>query len=226
MSEPVKRRRTYDSSRRREAAEQTRQRILAAARERFLTEGYAGTTIAAVAGDAGTAAETVYANFRTKPALLEAVVRAAARGEESTAIAVQPGPRAAAAAADPREQLRRFAADVVVRLERVGPLLRVLGAAEAADRGLAELHERVQSLRLEGLRAVSAALARVGALAVPEEEAADTVWALASPDLHDLLTRRRGWTRERYADWLASTLAAALLQDGACPPRPPSHEHR
>src|SRR4051794_859643 len=187
MSEPVKRRRTYDSSRRREAAEQTRQRILAAARERFLTEGYAGTTIAAVAGDAGTAAETVYANFRTKPALLEAVVRAAAGGEESTAIAVQPGPRAAAAAADPREQLRRFAADVVVRLERVGPLLRVLGAAEAADPGLAELHERVQSLRLEGLRAVSAALARVGALAVPEEEAADTVWALASPDLHDLL---------------------------------------
>src|SRR3954470_15014376 len=125
MSEPVKPRRAYDSTRRREAAEQTRQRILAAARERFLAEGYAGTTIAAVAADAGTAAETVYANFRTKPALLEAVVRAAARGEEPAEIPDQAGPRAAAAADDPREQLRGFAGDVALRLERVGPLLRV-----------------------------------------------------------------------------------------------------
>jgi AcrR family transcriptional regulator len=217
MSEPVKPRRAYDSTRRREAAEQTRQRILAAARERFLAEGYAGTTIAAIAADAGTAAETVYANFRTKPALLEAVVRAAARGEEAAEIPDQPGPRAAAAADDPREQLRGFAADVVLRLERVGPLLRVLGAAEAAEPALAELHERIQAARRENLRAVPAALARVGALAVAEDEAADTVWALASPDLHDLLTRRRGWSRQRYADWLATTLAAALLRPD--PPR-------
>ena len=226
MSEPVKPRRAYNSSRRREAAEQTRQRILAAARERFLAEGYAGTTIAAIAADAGTAAETVYANFRTKPALLEAVVRAAARGEEPTAIPDQPGPRAAVAADDPREQLRRFAADVVLRLERVGPLLRVLGAAEAADPALAELHERVQAFRLENLRVVAAALARVGALAVPEDAAAETVWALASPDVHDLLTRRRGWSRERYADWLATTLAAALLHPDAPRPRRSSRAAR
>jgi len=219
MSEPVKPRRAYNSTRRREAAEQTRQRILAAARERFLAEGYAGTTIAAVAADAGTAAETVYANFRTKPALLEAVVRAAARGEEPAEIPDQAGPRAAAAADDPREQLRGFAGDVVLRLERVGPLLRVLGAAEAAEPALAELYERIQAARRENLRAVPAALARVGALAVAEDEAADTVWALASPDLHDLLTRRRGWSRERYADWLATTLAATLLH-------PQPHEQR
>jgi len=226
MSEPVKPRRAYNSTRRREAAEQTRERILAAARARFLADGYAGTTIAAIASDAGTAAETVYANFRTKPALLEAVVRAAARGEGATEIPDQPGPLAAAAADDPREQLRRFAADVVLRLERVGPLLRVLGAAEAAEPALAELHERVQSARRENLRAVPAALDRVGALAVPEEAAADTVWALASPDVHDLLTRRRGWSRERYADWLATTLAAALLRPDAPPPRRSSRARR
>ncbi len=226
MSEPVKPRRAYNSSRRREAAEQTRQRILAAAHRRFLAEGYAGTTIAAIAADAGTAAETVYANFRTKPALLEAVVRSAARGEEPAEIPDQQGPRAATAADDPREQLRRFAADVVLRLERVGPLLRVLGAAEAADPALAELHERVQAFRLENLRAVAAALARVGALAVPEDAAAETVWALASPDVHDLLTRRRGWSRERYADWLATTLAATLLGPDAPRPRRSSRAAR
>jgi TetR/AcrR family transcriptional regulator, regulator of autoinduction and epiphytic fitness len=211
MAEPVKPRRSYNSTRRREAAEQTRQRILDAARRRFIADGYAGTTIAAIAADAGTAAETVYATFRTKPALLEAVVRAAARGDTPTEILDQPGPQAAARADDPREQLQRFAADVVARLERVGPVLRVLGAAEAAEPALADLHARIQAARLENLRAVPAALARVGALAVAEDAAADTVWALASPDVHDLLTRQRGWTQERYVDWLATTLAAALL---------------
>src|SRR5262245_14502631 len=211
MAEPVKQRRSYNSTRRREAAEQTRQRILDTARRRFIADGYAGTTIAAIAADAGTAAETVYATFRTKPALLEEVVRAAARGDTATEILDQPGPQAASRAADPREQLQRFAADVVARLERVGPVLRVLGAAEAAEPALAELHARIQAGRLENLRAVPAALARVGALAVTEDVAADTVWALASPDVHDLLTRQRGWTRERYVDWLATTLGAALL---------------
>jgi len=213
MEEPVKPRRAYNSTRRREAAEQTRQRILDAAAGRFVADGYAGTTIASIAADAGTAAETVYATFRTKPALLEAVVRAAARGDATTEILDQEGPRRAAAAADPRRQLRGFADDVAQRLERAGPLLRVLAAAEAGEPALADLHRRLQAARLANLRALPAALARIGALAVDEETAADTVWALASPDVHDLLTRQRGWTRERYVDWLATTLAAALLID-------------
>jgi hypothetical protein len=109
--------------------------------------------------------------------------------------------------------------DVAQRLERVGPLLRVLAAAEAGEPALAGLHRRLQEARLANLRAVPAALARVRALAVDEEAAAETVWALASPDVHDLLTRQRGWTRERYSEWLASTLAAALLCDARHPPR-------
>jgi AcrR family transcriptional regulator len=213
MEEPAKPRRAYNSTRRREAAEQTRQRILDAAAERFVADGYGGTTIAAIAADAGTAAETVYATFRTKPAVLEAVVRAAARGDAATEILHQEGPRRAAAAPDPRVQLRAFADDVAQRLERVGPLLRVLAAAEAGEPALADLHRRLQEARLANLRAVPAALRRVGALAADEELAAETVWALASPDVHDLLTRQRGWTRAQYVDWLATTLAAALLTD-------------
>ena len=223
MSEPGKPRRPYNSARRREAAEQTRQRILEAAARRFVSDGYAGTTIAAIAADAGTAAETVYATFRTKPALLEAVVRAAARGDAATEILDQHGPRAAAAKRDAGAQLRGFAADVAERLERVGPLLRVLAAAEASEPVLADLHRRLQEARLANLRAVPAALARVGALAVDEASAAETVWALASPEVHDLLTRQRGWSREQYVAWLETTLAGALLTG---PRRQPSRADR
>jgi len=38
------------------------------------------------------------------------------------------------------------------------------------------------------------------------------VWALTSPELHQLLVRVRGWKRGRYAEWLAETLAQLLLR--------------
>ena len=43
-------------------------------------------------------------------------------------------------------------------------------------------------------------------------EAQRTGLALASPELHQLLTGTRGWTRERYCDWLADSLGALLLE--------------
>ena len=49
----------------------------------FAEHGFAGTTIAAVAADASTAAETIYATFGSKVALLAAAVSAAARGDET-----------------------------------------------------------------------------------------------------------------------------------------------
>jgi AcrR family transcriptional regulator len=211
MAEPVKPRRPYRSERRREAAERTRQRILDAARGRFVEHGYAGTTIAAIAGDASTAAETVYATFGSKVALLGELVRNAARGDGETEILEQEGPARVEAATDQREQLRLFAEDITRRLERVGPLLRVLANAAASEPALAELYRGLHEARLRNLRTLPVALARNGPLRVDAETAAETIWALASPDLHGLLTGVRGWSRERYTAWLADSIAAILL---------------
>lgn len=57
------------------------------------------------------------------------------------------------------------------------------------------------------------ALASNGPLRLSDEAAAETVWALTSPELHQLLTRVRGWTRRRYCAWLAESLAQLLLED-------------
>jgi hypothetical protein len=43
------------------------------------------------------------------------------------------------------------------------------------------------------------------------ESAADTAWALASPECWDLLIRRRGYSPQTYQAWVEDTLAAALL---------------
>jgi AcrR family transcriptional regulator len=203
-------RRAYRSDRRREQAQETRRRMLDATARLLAERGYAGTTIAAVAGEAGVAVETVYAAFRNKRTLVGELVRTSVRGDRrALPAAEQAGARAVAAAPGQAEQIRLFAADVSARLERVGPVLEALAAAPEPE--LAELRANVDRDRLEGMGRFVAALERHGPLRVGADAATETVWALASPELHTLLRSRRGWPPERYTAWLGETLAAALL---------------
>jgi AcrR family transcriptional regulator len=204
-------RRAYRSVRRREQAEGTRERVLDAAAALFTERGYDGAAIAAIAAAAGVSPETVYATFRNKRTLLGELVRRAVRGRDEAPVPEQAGPVAVAALADQAEQLRRFAGDIVLRLERVGPLLDVLATAARTDAELAGLLERIHGERRANLATFVSALAANGPLRSAPDDAVDTVWALASPELHRLLTGTRGWTRARYCDWLAASLGALLL---------------
>ena len=210
MSDDDTPRRAYRSERRREQAQETRRRMLDAAGRLLAERGYAGTTIAAVAAEAGVAVETVYAAFRNKRTLVGELVRAAVRGDDAARPASeQAGARAVAAAPDQAQQIRLFAADVAARLERVGPVLEALAAA--AEPELAELRAKVDRDRLVGMRRFVAMLERHGPLRINGDAAAETVWALASPELHSLLRSRRAWPPGRYTQWLEETLTAALL---------------
>src|SRR5215469_5332281 len=60
---------------------QTEERIVAAATELFLAEGYLATTLAAVARRARVGARTVYVRFGTKVALFKRVIDAAIVGD-------------------------------------------------------------------------------------------------------------------------------------------------
>ena len=211
MSGDVKRKRPYRSERRREQARQTRARILDAAGVLFVKGGFAGTSVAAIAGRAGVSAETVYQAFGSKSALLDALVRRAARLGDEAPIPEQAGPRAVVAERDQRTQLQMFAADIVRRLERVGPLMAVVDAAAVSEPAIAELQRGIDRARRAGLAEFVDALSARGPLSVDRAVAVDTVWALASSDLQQLLMRRRGWSRTAYATWLAESLARILL---------------
>ena len=64
---------------------------------------------------------------------------------------------------------------------------------------------------------------RNGPLRVDDDVAAETVWALTSPELYVLLTGVRGWSRERYAAWLADSLRALLSGQEGAPRATPGH---
>lgn len=212
MADDVNRPRPYRSVLRREQALETRERVLEAAHAVFVGRGYAGATIASIATDAGVSAETVYAAFGNKRTLLREVMGRAVRGAGDAPVVEQEGPRALAGAADPREKLRIFAADVRVRLARAAPLMAVLAAAAAGEPELGELRERMHAARRENLRTVAVSLGQTGGLVPDVESATDTVWALASPELYNLLVGPGGWTPDRYETWLAESLSRALLR--------------
>src|SRR5215211_5253639 len=76
----VKRKRSYDATWRREQAAGSRAAILAAAHERFIRDGVAATTIAAIAGDAGVSVDTIYKAYGGKAGMLAALCDQALAG--------------------------------------------------------------------------------------------------------------------------------------------------
>src|SRR5215475_8972463 len=94
-------RRPYHSPARRRQAEQTRERILAAARELFRSLGYAATTMEAIAWSAQVSTKTVEAAFGSKRGLLAAVVDPLASGGPPRDLVER-----LRSAADPTERLR------------------------------------------------------------------------------------------------------------------------
>jgi AcrR family transcriptional regulator len=225
MSEDVKPRRRYNATRRQAQAAQTRQDILTAAHELFLDRGYAGTTLAAIAQTAGVVVETIYRAYGSKAELFKAVVRAAVAGGANRAqVAVDQRPAIAAVIAetDPYHQLQLYAATQPGIHARAGPLLRVLIGAATADPDLAAVWTQIEDERLAGMGRFAQLLADRGALrpGLSAEEARDLLWTLNSLDVHDRLVLQRGWSPDRYRDWLAAALARELLPDRQSPERP------
>lgn len=208
-------RRPYRSPRREQQAERTHLLVLDAAERLFKERGYAGTSMAGVADEAGVSPESVYGHFGSKRGLLGELFRHAVRGADPAPVPEQDVPRRLAATTDQRVQLGLFAADIAPRLERAAPLITVLAAAARSDPELARLLTTLHADRLKNLQVLVDALAANGPLRLPADEALDTVWALTSPELHQLLVRQRGWTRPRYEEWLTGSLKELLLPNRA-----------
>lgn len=214
MSERVKPRRPYRSALRAEHARQTQARILEVARALFLERGFSATTIAAIADEAGVATETVYASYRTKGGLLKSVVfHAVLRDDEPDDVLERRWVRELLALPDLRARVTALARHTAQTLELTSPMYAVIRAAGTGASELDGLQKRLQEKRFSDQALAMAAIAKGHALraGLTVEEAADTFSALASPELHRVLTEDRGWSQERYARWLERTIEATLL---------------
>jgi AcrR family transcriptional regulator len=214
MAEPAKPRRRYDSRRRREQAEGTRTAILEAAERQFEAHGYAATTMAAIAAEAGVALKTVYVAFETKAGVLRALWNLLLRGDEDDApVAARAWYREALDEPDPERQLRLVARNSREVKLRIGAVIEVIRAAAPTDPAIDALWQRIQTDFHANQRAIVESLDRKGALApgLDVERATDILWALNLANLWQLLVEERGWTPAQYETWVGDVICARLL---------------
>ena len=216
MSQNSRGRRKYDSTGRRQQAQQTRYRVVDTAAALFVEHGYPGTTIPAIAAAAGVAVETVYRSAPGKAGLLAAAVQAALAGgaeRSERPVEQREGIRRVIEESDPRRQLAAYAHTQPGVWSRVGPLLRVLDTAAPSDPALQTLQAEHAEQRLQGMRRFAELLDQQRRLrpGLTQRRAADIIWTLCAQANFDALVGDRGWTHPEYEQWLAEQLAAALL---------------
>ena len=202
----------------------TRRRMVNAAYDQFCANGYLGTTITAIATDAGVAVPTIYYTFGTKARLLDEALGAAILGFDRWH---QPPPDPSIeellpwhhwwtdfnTASTSAEAFGIFLTHGVAVLERAAPLVAALhgavGDPEAADVLRIAEERRVQAYR-EAVRVIAAKAGGLrGGLTV--KAATDVLVVLFSAELYQSIRHGRGWSADRTALFLRELLSAQLL---------------
>jgi AcrR family transcriptional regulator len=210
----VKSQRRYVSGVREDQARRTRLRILDAAHRLFSKNGYARTTIEKIGSEAGVATDTVYAVFGSKRAILSGLMERQVGGDDQRiAMLDRPEPQSVRREPNQRRQLARFVAGVTDAIERSRPIDDIMRSAAAIDPEISTLRGNIQEERFRNITTLVRWLRANGPLRGERsvEEAAAIVWTLTSPEVHRLLRVERGWSSERFRDWLGDTLARTLL---------------
>ena len=184
----------------------TRQLIVDAACELFLVQGYIPTTIEAISAKAGVAVSTVYAVFRNKRGILQAIRER--RHQESGQRDIY---RQAMEQLDSKRRLELAAYATRRQWETSGAMMTIYQAAAAVDPdAAAEL-----STALQGRRTfITQFIGDMAEQLLPDLSPARAValfYALTQPTIYQELVAVDGWSPEEYEVWLAATLQLQLL---------------
>jgi AcrR family transcriptional regulator len=211
-------------SRQREAGEatrrETRRLLLAAARAEFAQRGYTAATVTRIAERAGVSVQTLYNDWGSKRNLLQAVMETAVTGDDDVLMEAGQPPAVITAtldpgdAADPRRLLAHLARQYRLLAERSAVGWQTYRDGAAVDPDIAADWQRISEMRRQAFHVM---LAQVPASALrpglTPAAAADTAWAIASPETHHQLVRQAGYSYDQLEDWVRTTLSAALFPD-------------
>lgn len=204
---------TYSSPLREQQARQTRARILQAARDTFRDRGYGATTLAEIARAAGVAEPTVRAVFKTKPSLIEHLLRLAIRGSDDELELQQREAFQRMLASTDAEKLVNRLADLAEAVHRRSwDVMEIVRGAASSDPAIAELHAQRRRARHTNQTTVAKRLRELGALPANTsiETAADLLWLYTAPEIYRMLVIEQHWSAERYRAWFRSVVASIL----------------
>lgn len=202
--------------RRARKALETRRRVLDAAETLFTRDGYAATTMTAIADQADVAVQTLYAVFGNKRTILTELIDARIVGDDhARSLADREDWQAMERETDPNRQIALFAAIATRIGNRSAAINEVMAEAAAADPEIAAIYDQQRHDRYKDERRIARSLVRKRALrqGLSETKAADIIWAIANTRTYRALVNDRHWTTNQYEHWLKDLLARELLAE-------------
>lgn len=189
---------------------ETSERIARAAADLFVRNGYRGTSMAAIATEAGVAVQTLYNVAGSKAAVLGLVLDRTVSGPEA--------PRSVPEFMEERVRHLQSQADVIDALSdwfaevhpRSSALFKVIRDGAAIDAEVAGFQEEREKRRLANYRRAAARIADRGPTRLNTEETAALIWAVGHPDVYRQLVVEEGWPPEHYRSWMRNVLAGAI----------------
>ena len=206
--------RGYHSPRRAEQAAATRSAVLDAARELFVANGYAATTVADIAARARVSLDTVYATVGRKPALLRELVETAISGSGQAVPAAQRDYVARIVATPSAADKIAIYANAITEIQRrMAPVFLALRDAAVTDRDCAALWAEIAERRARNMLLFAADLRSTGELRddLTDQQVADIIWSMNAAEYWVLLVEERSWTPEQFAAWVTDAWCRLLL---------------
>ncbi|MEO6045436.1 MAG: helix-turn-helix domain-containing protein [Tepidiformaceae bacterium] len=212
MTSEVKR--AYRSPLRAAQQAATRRQVIEAATILFVRDGYAATSIDAIAEAGGVSRATVFSAVGGKAALLKAAYDVAVVGDdEPVPLPDRPWAQLVRDEPDARRMLLRYAEMVTAVDARVAAINETVRGAAGADAEARALWHEVQRQRQQGAgNVVEMLVAREGLRADLEQGAAvDILAVFIDPGVYFMLAGQRGWSAGQFERWLGETLCAQLM---------------
>ncbi|MDQ1129488.1 TetR/AcrR family transcriptional regulator [Microbacterium sp. SORGH_AS_0888] len=205
--------RRYSSPLRDAEAARTRRRIVEAAGALFARDGYAATTMKAIADRAGVSVQSVHL-AGPKAALLIAAFEVSFAGDEGRhSLADRPALVEIMARESLDDVLAGWLDYVAAANARTAGLSRAMLTASEMDAAAAEAVADLEARRRRDLRQAAEWLAGRGLLR-PDDvpRAGDELNLVVGPEAHDFLVLRSGWSPSEYRRWMEDTVRSLLAR--------------
>jgi AcrR family transcriptional regulator len=205
MTDKAKRR--YDSARRRAAAGDLRLRVLDAAKRLFAQHGIDRVTVQTIAAAGDVAAPTVYALFQSKAGLLKAIMEGTFFGDDYAALAAR-----TKTTDDPRKLLRITASISRVIFDTEKAEIGLIRGASAFSAELRQVESELDRVRykLQERRARLLVAKYRASRALGLATVRDILWLFTGRDIYRMCVVERGWSSDKYEEWLGDTLIQLL----------------
>jgi AcrR family transcriptional regulator len=202
-----------NGNRRQQQARATREEIFRQAEKLFLDNGYVGTTIEAIAREAGVAVQTIYNSAGSKAAILNTILERIVTGTDASVTVSEIMSARVAAATDLPAAVQVLADWMVEFNGRAGGVFAVLKQAAAVDPEIDRLDRMRSRRRLQNYRRAAAQFRERGAIpaGTSDVEMAASIWAIGHPEVYTALVVEASWTVDAYRRWVSGALARLMI---------------